>query len=144
MAPTGVPRFRTVPHDAAFSLIDRLSPFHAAGPEEPAGLRRDAAAGRAGSIDPRRARLGAQGRVQSPGRALLLVPTADGRLGGALFGLGATDRDTPFLTGKLARLLPAATGTSRRRRSIMGNWRSASPRAYRFERYKTAQAPNRR
>lgn len=38
--------------------------------------------------------------------ALLLVPAPDGGLGGALFGLGAKPRETPFAAGRLARLLP--------------------------------------
>lgn len=38
--------------------------------------------------------------------ALLLIPTPDGHLGGALFGLGSAPAEAPFLTGKLARLLP--------------------------------------
>lgn len=38
--------------------------------------------------------------------ALLLVPTPQGHLGGALFGLGAEPGEMPFLTGRLARLLP--------------------------------------
>ena len=73
--------------------------------------------------------------------ALLVVPGADGRIAGALFGLGRRGdaARTPFLVGKLASLLPA------------GTWRLAGPiedpelaalafvlEGYRFRRYKAA------
>lgn len=37
---------------------------------------------------------------------LLPFPGTDGKLGGVLFGLGAKPQDTPFIAGKLVRLLP--------------------------------------
>jgi leucyl aminopeptidase len=39
--------------------------------------------------------------------ALLLVPTAGGEVGSALFGLGSDPVEAPFITGKLSKLLPA-------------------------------------
>ena len=39
--------------------------------------------------------------------SVLLVPAEDGSLGGALFGLGKSPSGMPFLTGKLAKGLPA-------------------------------------
>lgn len=41
--------------------------------------------------------------------SLLLLPGADGAVSGALFGLGSEPKDQPFITGKLARALPAGT-----------------------------------
>ncbi len=38
--------------------------------------------------------------------SVLLVPSADGSLGGALFGLGKNPAGNPFMTGHLARALP--------------------------------------
>lgn len=38
--------------------------------------------------------------------SVLLVPAADGALGGALFGLGKNPAGSPFMTGYLARALP--------------------------------------
>ncbi|OLP57501.1 leucyl aminopeptidase [Rhizobium rhizosphaerae] len=125
-----------------FSLIDRPSPFHAADLKSLPVFAVTPQQVEAGSIDPVALDWARKAGFKAEAGALLLVPTADGRLGGALFGLGATIADTPFLTGKLARLLPG------------GHWHIETAPidhgqlalgfglgAYRFERYKTAQAP---
>lgn len=39
--------------------------------------------------------------------ALRLIPTAEGHVGGALFGLGSDPSENPFLSGALARSLPS-------------------------------------
>ena len=47
----------------------------------------------------------------------LLVPGQEGELAGALLGLGDNPSDNPFVSGKLAKLLPE------------GNWQLAGPDA---------------
>jgi len=68
---------------------------------------------------------------------LLLIPTSDGHLGGALFGLGRNPSESPFLTGKLARSLPAGewhieTAPLTANRLSLGFGLGS----YRFDRYK--------
>ncbi|MGG7519175.1 leucyl aminopeptidase family protein [Allorhizobium undicola] len=70
--------------------------------------------------------------------SMLLIPTSDGHLGGALFGLGAHPAENPFLTGKLARSLPAGdwhieTAPLTANRLILGFGLGS----YRFDRYKS-------
>ena len=74
--------------------------------------------------------------------AIALLPAADGKLGGALFGLGAEPDDSPFITGKLPRSLPA--GEWRFERASVPVERLAfgwGLGAYSFDRYKTAKTP---
>ncbi|HUH50326.1 MAG TPA: M17 family metallopeptidase, partial [Mycoplana sp.] len=71
--------------------------------------------------------------------SLLLIPTDDGHLGGALFGLGKSPSEAPFLTGKLARTLPGGdwhieTAPLTANRLSLGYGLGS----YRFERYRTA------
>ena len=69
--------------------------------------------------------------------ALLLVPGNDGSLAGALFGLGKTPSDSPYITGRLARLLPEGewhieTAPLTANRLLLGYGLGS----YRFETYK--------
>ncbi|WP_275787803.1 leucyl aminopeptidase family protein [Pararhizobium gei] len=71
--------------------------------------------------------------------AVLLIPSVDGGLGGALFGLGANPSEAPFLSGKLPRTLPAGrwhieTSSLTADQLALGYGLGA----YRFDRYKTA------
>jgi leucyl aminopeptidase len=70
--------------------------------------------------------------------SLLLIPTEEGHLGGALFGLGANPSESPFLTGKLARTLPAGdwhieTAPLTANRLLLGYGLGA----YSFDRYRS-------
>ena len=70
--------------------------------------------------------------------ALLLIPTEDGHLGGALLGLGSNPSESPFLTGKLARTLPAGdwhveTAPLTANRLLLGYGLGA----YSFDRYRS-------
>jgi leucyl aminopeptidase len=72
--------------------------------------------------------------------SLLLLPGPAGTLAGALFGLGKTPADQPFLTGKLARLLPAGTWTIKA--SSLASERLAlgfGLGGYSFDTYRTAK-----
>jgi Leucyl aminopeptidase len=60
-----------------------------------------------GTIDPLALDWARKAGYKAEPGSLLLIPTNDGHLGGALFGVGANPSDTPFLTGRLARTLPA-------------------------------------
>ncbi|MCV3768450.1 leucyl aminopeptidase family protein [Rhizobium sp. TRM95796] len=73
--------------------------------------------------------------------SLLLVPTEDGHLGGALFGLGAYPSESPYLTGKLPRILPAGewhieTAPLTANRLALGYGLGS----YRFEKYKSGSS----
>ncbi len=68
--------------------------------------------------------------------SVLLIPAEDGSLGGALFGLGKTPMAEPFMTGKLAKALPAGdwhieTAPLTANRIALGFGLGS----YRFERY---------
>ncbi len=73
--------------------------------------------------------------------AVLLIPSADGHLGGALLGLGSNPSEAPFLTGKLARTLPPGqwhieTAPLTANRLALGYGLGA----YRFDRYKPSKS----
>jgi leucyl aminopeptidase len=59
-----------------------------------------------GAIDPIALDWARKSGFKAETGAVLLVPSADGGLGGALFGLGKDPALTPFMTGWLARALP--------------------------------------
>lgn len=70
--------------------------------------------------------------------SLLLVPGEDGQLAGALFGLGKNPSEEPYLTGRLARLLPVGdwhveTAPLTANRILLGYGLGS----YRFEAYKS-------
>ncbi|KQY13236.1 leucyl aminopeptidase family protein [Rhizobium sp. Root482] len=122
---------------ASYQFIDRPSPFYAGtGPTLPVFAVTPADI-EEGTID--RAALdwarGAGFKAESG--SVLLVASAGGKLGGALFGLGAHPSDSPLAAGQLAKSLPA------------GNWHIATTPlsaerlalgyglgAYRFDQYK--------
>ena len=92
-----------------------------------------------GTIDPIALDWARKAGFKAESGALLMVPTADGHLGGALFGLGKNPSDAPFLTGRLARALPAGdwhieTAPLTANRLALGYGLGS----YRFERYRAS------
>ncbi len=68
-----------------------------------------------GAIDPVALDWAKKAGFKAEAGAVLLVPSSDGSLGGVLLGLGGNPSEVPFITGKLARELPEASGTSKPR-----------------------------
>jgi len=60
-----------------------------------------------GTIDPIALDWAKKAGYKAESGSLLLIPTDEGHLGGALFGLGTNPSEQPYITGKLARALPA-------------------------------------
>ena len=90
-----------------------------------------------GTIDPVALDWAGKAGYKAESGSLLLIPTSDGHLGGALFGLGSNPSEQPFLTGKLARALPAGdwhieTAPLTANRLSLGFGLGS----YRFDRYK--------
>ena len=59
-----------------------------------------------GAIDPLALDWARKSGFKADSGSVLLVPSEDGSLGGALFGLGKNPALTPFMTGSLAKALP--------------------------------------
>jgi leucyl aminopeptidase len=122
---------------APYQFIERASPFNSKGGRTlpvfavtPAHLETE-------MVDPVALEWAKKAGWKAESGALLLVPSETGHLGGALFGLGKTPSDTPYLTGKLARLLPAGdwhieTAPLTANRLLLGYGLGS----YRFEKYK--------
>jgi leucyl aminopeptidase len=91
-----------------------------------------------GTLDPLALDWAKKAGFKAESSTLLLIPTDDGHVGGALLGLGANPSDTPFITGKLARLLPAGewhieTAPLTANRLLLGYGLGA----YSFDRYRS-------
>ncbi len=91
-----------------------------------------------GTLDPLALDWAKKAGFKAESGSLLLIPTEDGHLGGALLGLGTNPSETPFLTGKLARLLPAGewhieTAPLTANRLLLGYGLGA----YSFDRYRS-------
>lgn len=124
---------------APFQFIDRPSPFNSRGGKTLPIFAITPAHIETGTIDPVALDWARKAGFKAEAGSLLLVPTDDGHLGGALFGLGKTPSETPFLTGKLARTLPAGdwhveTAPLTANRIALGYGLGS----YRFERYREA------
>ncbi|MBO3758607.1 leucyl aminopeptidase family protein [Ciceribacter sp. L1K23] len=92
---------------APFQYIDRPTPFSSkAGKTLPVFVVTPAHI-ETGTIDPLALDWARKAGFKAEPGSLLLIPTEDGHVGGALFGVGANPSDTPFLSGRLARSLPA-------------------------------------
>ncbi len=122
-----------------FQFIDRPAPFNENSGKTLPVFAVTPAQISAGAIDPVALDWARKTGFKADAGALLLVPTADGTLGGALFGLGKAPDETPFLAGKLARSLPDGdwhieTGALAADRLALGYGLGS----YRFERYKAA------
>jgi leucyl aminopeptidase len=129
---------------APFQFIDRSSPFNSRKGKTLPIFAITPAHIETGTIDPIALDWAKKAGFKADAGALLMVPTDDGHLGGALFGLGKNPSTAPFLTGKLARALPAGdwhieTAPLTANRLALGYGLGS----YRFERYKasTSEAP---
>ena len=92
---------------APFQFIDRPTPFNNKGGKTLPIFAVTPAQLETGIVDPLAYDWAKKAGYKGDSGSLLLLPSEDGQLGGALFGLGKNPSDTPFLTGRLARLLPA-------------------------------------
>ena len=123
---------------APFQLLDRASPFNSKAGKTLPIFAVTPAHVETGTIDPIALDWARKAGFKADPGAILLVPTESGHLGGALFGLGASPSSTPFLTGKLARALPAGewhveTAPLTANRLALGYGLGS----YRFERYRS-------
>ena len=124
-----------------FQYIERPSPFTTKGGTTLPIFAVTPAHIETGTIDPIALDWAQKAGYKAEAGSLLLIPSADGHLGGALFGLGKNPSDTPYLTGKLARSLPAGqwhieTAPLTANRLALGYGLGS----YRFETYRTASA----
>lgn len=127
---------------APYQYIERASPFAAKSGETLPIFAVTPAHIETGSIEPVALDWARKAGFKADTGSVLLVPSADGHLGGALFGLGKRPSDSPFLTGKLARTLPAGawhveTAPLTANRLALGFGLGS----YRFDRYKSEKAP---
>ncbi len=127
---------------APFQFIERHSPFTSKGGKTLPIFAVTPAHIETGTIDPIALDWARKAGYRAETGSVLLIPSHDGHLGGALFGLGKNPSDAPFLTGKLARALPAGewhveTAPLTANRLALGFGLGS----YRFEKYKTEAAP---
>ncbi|WP_454748582.1 leucyl aminopeptidase family protein [Ciceribacter selenitireducens] len=121
-----------------YQYIERQTPFSTKGGHTLPVFAVTPAHIETGTIDPIALDWARKAGFKADAGALLLIPTADGHLGGALFGLGSNPSDNPFLSGKLARSLPAGewhieTAPLTANRLLLGYGLGA----YRFGRYRS-------
>lgn len=124
---------------APYQFIDRPSPFNTRGGKTLPIFAITPAHIETATIDPIALDWARKAGFKAETGSLLLIPTEDGHLGGALFGLGKSPSDAPFLSGKLARTLPAGdwhieTAPLTANRLSLGYGLGS----YRFERYRAA------
>ncbi len=89
-----------------YQFIERSSPFNTNGGKTLPVFAVTPAHIQTGTLDPIALDWARKAGYTADAGSLLLVPGDDGRLGGALFGLGKNPSETPYITGKLARALP--------------------------------------
>lgn len=89
-----------------YQFIERASPFCREGEKTLPVFAVTPADLETGTVEPPALDWARKAGFKAAKGALLLVPAPGGGLGGALFGLGADPRRTPFAAGRLARLLP--------------------------------------
>ncbi|MDQ0455437.1 leucyl aminopeptidase family protein [Rhizobium paknamense] len=126
---------------AQYEYIERTSPFITKGGKSLPIFAVTPAHIETGTIDPVALDWARKSGYKAETGSVLLIPTSDGHLGGALFGLGSHPAESPFLTGKLARTLPAGdwhieTAPLTANRLILGFGLGS----YRFERYKSEKS----
>ncbi|MCM2291643.1 leucyl aminopeptidase family protein [Allorhizobium sp. BGMRC 0089] len=126
---------------APYQYIDRPTPFLTKGGKTLPIFAVTPAHIETGSIDPVALDWAKKAGYKAETGSLLLIPTKDGHLGGALFGLGSQPGENPFLMGKLARSLPAGdwhieTAPLTAQRLALGYGLGS----YRFDRYRSEQA----
>jgi len=127
---------------APYQFIDRASPFNTKGGKTLPVFAVTPAHIETGMVDPVALEWAKKAGWKGDAGALLLVPSETGHLGGALFGLGKNPSDSPYLTGKLARLLPAGdwhieTAPLTANRLLLGYGLGS----YRFNKYKPENSP---
>jgi leucyl aminopeptidase len=124
---------------APFQIIERPTPFNNKGGKTLPIFAVTPAHIETGLVDPIALDWARRAGYKADAGSLLLVPTEEGHLGGALFGLGKNPSETPYLSGRLARLLPAGdwhveTSPLTANRLALGYGLGS----YRFEKYKSA------
>ncbi|MCS3738265.1 MULTISPECIES: M17 family metallopeptidase [unclassified Rhizobium] len=92
---------------APYQFIERPTPFNTKGGSTLPIFAVTPAHIETGTIDPIALDWAKKAGYKAESGSLLLIPTEDGHLGGALFGLGTNPSEHPYITGKLARTLPA-------------------------------------
>ncbi|WP_413710747.1 leucyl aminopeptidase family protein [Rhizobium sp. Rhizsp82] len=92
---------------APYQFIERPTPFNNKGGSTLPIFAVTPAHIETGTIDPIALDWAKKAGYRAESGSLLLIPTAEGHLGGALFGLGTNPSEQPYITGKLARSLPA-------------------------------------
>ncbi|MBB3655850.1 leucyl aminopeptidase [Rhizobium sp. BK650] len=127
---------------APFQFIERSTPFNTKGGSTLPIFAVTPAHIETGTIDPIALDWARKAGYKAESGSLLLIPTADGHLGGALFGLGTNPSEQPYITGKLARALPAGdwhieTAPLTANRLTLGFGLGS----YRFDRYKSEKSP---
>ena len=125
-----------------FQYIERPTPFTTKGGHTLPIFAVTPAHIETGTIDPIALDWARKAGFKAATGSVLLVPSNDGHLGGALFGLGRNPSESPFLAGKLARTLPAGewhveTAPLTANRLALGYGLGS----YRFDRYKTEKEP---
>jgi leucyl aminopeptidase len=126
---------------APYQFIDRPSPFNTKGGKTLPIFAVTPAHMETGMVDPVAYEWAKKAGYKGETGSLLLVPGEDGHLAGALFGLGKNPSDAPYLTGRLARLLPAGdwhveTAPLTANRILLGYGLGS----YRFDVYKSEAA----
>jgi leucyl aminopeptidase len=125
---------------APFQYIDRPSPFNTKGGKTIPVFAVTPAHIEIGAIDPVALDWARKSDFKAESGSVLLVPSSDGLLGGALLGLGKNPTAQPFIMGKLARTLPKGdwhieTSPLTSNRMLLGYGLGS----YRFTRYKEEQ-----
>ncbi|PDS71185.1 leucyl aminopeptidase family protein [Rhizobium phaseoli] len=126
---------------APYQFIERPTPFNTKGGSTLPIFAVTPAHIETGTIDPIALDWAKKAGYRAESGSLLLIPTAEGHLGGALFGLGTNPSEQPYITGRLARALPAGdwhieTAPLTANRLALGFGLGS----YRFDRYKSEKS----
>ncbi len=127
---------------APFQYIERSSPFTSKGGHTLPIFAVTPAHIETGTIDPVALDWARKAGFKADTGSVLLIPSNDGHLGGALFGLGRNPSEQPFLAGKLAKTLPVGewhveTAPLTANRLALGFGLGS----YRFDRYRSEKEP---
>ncbi|MBY5341581.1 M17 family metallopeptidase [Rhizobium johnstonii] len=127
---------------APYQFIERPTPFNTKGGSTLPIFAVTPAHIETGTIDPIALDWARRAGYKAESGSLLLIPTAEGHLGGALYGLGTNPSEQPYITGRLARALPAGdwhieTAPLTANRLALGFGLGS----YRFDRYKSEKSP---
>ncbi|AJC77499.1 leucyl aminopeptidase protein [Rhizobium etli bv. phaseoli str. IE4803] len=126
---------------APYQFIERPTPFNTKGGSTLPIFAVTPAHIETGTIDPIALDWAKKAGFKAESGSLLLIPTAEGHLGGALYGLGTNPSEQPYITGRLARALPAGdwhieTAPLTANRLALGFGLGS----YRFDRYKSEKS----